>query len=100
MYTTYIVRRTQIYIDERQAGALAKRAHAHGVTSSHLIREAIDEYLAQPEDESARELARFRAAIDTAFGSAPELGTGSGYVDGLRGADTARARDLDARRLP
>jgi hypothetical protein len=98
MYSTYIVRRTQIYLEDQQARALARRARTRGVTASHMIREAIDEYLAQPEDPSARELARFRTAIDAAFGSAPELEAGSIYVHRLRRTDAGRARDLEARR--
>jgi hypothetical protein len=92
------MRRTQIYLEEQQAGALARRARARGVTASHVIREAIDEYLAQPEDESARELARFRAALDVSFGSAPRLVPGAAYTRRLRRADAERARRLDARR--
>jgi hypothetical protein len=98
MYSVYIVRRTQIYLEEQQAGALVRRARARGVTASHVIREAIDEYLAQPEDESERELARFRAALDETFGSAAGLEPGSVYTRRLRRADAERARDLDARR--
>jgi hypothetical protein len=45
MYTAYIVRRTQIYLDEEQDRRLARRARAEGVTKSRLIRRAIDAYL-------------------------------------------------------
>jgi hypothetical protein len=98
MYSAYIVRRTQIYLEEQQAGALARRARVRGVTASHVIREAIDEYLAAPEDESERELARFRAALDESFGSAPGLEPGAAFARRLRRADAERARGLDARR--
>ena len=98
MYTPYIVRRTQIYLDERQADALAGRAQRRGVTSSHMIREAIDDYLAQPEDEREREMTRYRAALDRSFGSVRRLPDGSTYVTELRAAESARARELEAPR--
>ncbi len=46
MYSAYIVRRTQIYLEDDQAKAMASRARRRGVTASHVIREAIDDYLA------------------------------------------------------
>jgi len=98
MYSTYIVRRTQIYLDEAQATALASRARRRGVTASHVIREAIDDYLAEPEDASERELARFRAALDRSFATAPRLPESAAYVAELRAADTERSVDIETRR--
>jgi predicted DNA-binding protein len=92
------MRRTQIYLDEDQANALASRARRQGVTASHVIREAIDDYLAEPEDTSERELARFRAALEQSFASAPRLSDSATYVDELRRADSDRAVDLEDRR--
>jgi hypothetical protein len=40
MHAPYIVRRTQIYLDEEQDRRLAERARATGRTKSDLIREA------------------------------------------------------------
>jgi predicted DNA-binding protein len=96
MYITYIVKRTQIYLHEDQARALARRSDARGVTSSHLIREAIERYLTEPEDEAA-ELARQRAALRDAFGSLRRLPQGSAYVDEVRTSDRERAKRLEAR---
>ena len=96
MYTSYIVKRTQIYLEEDQVRALARRSDARGVTSSHLIREAIDHYLAGPEDEAA-ELARQRAALRDAFGSMPRLPQGSAYVDEVRRSEQERAKRLEER---
>lgn len=93
MYNTYIVKRTQIYLDEEQAERLSRRAALRGTTASKMIREAIDEYLAAPDDEAER-LARYRTALDTAFGAAPYLPTGAAYVDELRAADRAREQEL------
>jgi predicted DNA-binding protein len=98
MYDPYIMRRTQIYLDETQAAALASRARRRGVTASHVIREAIDDYLAEPEDTSERELVRFRDALDRSFAAAPRLTSGSAYVAELRAKDSERATDLETRR--
>jgi hypothetical protein len=97
MYNAYIMRRTQIYLDERQAEELGRRAEAHGTTTSRVIREAIDAYLAAPADDAER-LARFRAALDESFGAAPSLPDGATYVDDVRGADLAREQELRERR--
>jgi len=96
MYDTYIVKRTQIYLTEDQARALARRSDARGVTSSHLIREAIERYLAGPEDEAAQ-LARQRSALRDAFGSLPRLPQGSAYVDEVRSSDRERGKRLEER---
>lgn len=98
MYTPYIVRRTQIYLDEDQAKALAGRARQRGVTASHMIREAIDDYLAQPEDERERQLIRYRAALDRSFGAIRRLLDGSTYVAELRRGEPERARELEGHR--
>ena len=96
MYHSYIMRRTQIYLEERQADELSRHAAARGMTASKMIREAIDQYLAGPDDEAER-LARYRTALADAFGIAPYLDDGAGYVDSLRAADRARQRELDER---
>jgi predicted DNA-binding protein len=96
MYDTYIMKRTQIYLEADQDRRLASRATASGVTKSTLIREAIEVYLAKPDD--ADELAAFRAAIDAAAGAPVELPDGATYVETLRAADVARQAELDERR--
>ena len=97
MYNVYIVKRTQIYLEESQHERLGRRARSAGTTKSDLIREAVDAYLAGPEDESAHLLA-FRAAVRAAAGSAHRLPTGRRYVEELRRGDAERDRDLEARR--
>jgi hypothetical protein len=94
MYAAYIMKRTQIYLDEAQSRELAKRAGRRGTTSSHVIREAVDAYLAQPETEEGRMLLRFQEALDAAFGVAPGLPDGATYVEELRAADADRAAGL------
>jgi hypothetical protein len=93
MYTSYIVKRTQIYLDELQAAELGRRAAVRGTTASKMIREAIDHYLAGPDEEADR-MARFAAALDASFGAAPYLEEGAAYVDRLRHADVQRDVEL------
>ena len=96
MYDAYIVKRTQIYLDETQAEELARRSAARGVTASRMIREAIDLYFADTDDE-ATELKRQRAALREAFGSLPRLKDGSAYVADVRRGDQERDERLEAR---
>ena len=96
MYDSYIVRRTQIYLDADQSEQLGRRARAGGVSKSTVIREAIASYLSSPDQSD--ELARFRAAID-AVGERPiDLPDGESYVEAIRAADADRDAALDARR--
>ncbi len=94
MYDRYIMRRTQIYLDDEQDRALADRAKATGRTKSNLIRQAIDAYLAHP-GPAEQELAEFRAAVDAAFGVAPHLEDGATYVSGVRAGDRRRQARQD-----
>jgi len=68
MYDSYIMERTQIYLGEEQAAELRRRSHARGVTTSSLIREAVEQYLAGPDDETTA-VARQRALLREAFGA-------------------------------
>jgi len=97
MYDSYIVKRTQIYLDDRQDEDLARRAAAEGLTKSALIRRAVDEYL---DDDAGDELqlARFRAAVDAVAGTAPDLPQGSRYVERLRALDASRQEEIERRR--
>jgi len=95
MYDSYIMHRTQIYLDERQEATLARRAAAAGVSKSTLIRAAIDAYL---EEDDAAKLEGFRAAVAAASGVAPDLPPGVDYVRALRSGDLARHERLEARR--
>lgn len=93
MYDLYIVRRTQIYIDEQQGDRLAQFAERGGVTMSALIRQAIGAYLDESDSDTAR-LERFRAAVAGAAGSLPDLPPGEDYVDAMRPDYTDRERAL------
>jgi predicted transcriptional regulator len=94
MYDSYIVRRTQIYLDEEQDRRLGEHALATGRTKSDLIREAVDRFLDTPLTEEER-LSRFRAAAHAAFGIAPYLEEGATYVRKLRDSDRRRAERLE-----
>jgi predicted DNA-binding protein len=91
------VKRTQIYLDEKQDRRLGERAAATGKTKSELIRAAIDAFLGGAVSER-EELARFRAAIAATAGIAPGLPSGKEYVRQLREADRRREDDLERRR--
>jgi Ribbon-helix-helix protein, copG family len=97
VYDLYIVKRTQIYLDDRQDDDLGRRAAAEGVTKSALIRRAVDEYLDSDGDDELR-LVRFRAAIDAVAGAAPDLPQGSLYVERVRALDASRQEEIDRRR--
>ncbi len=97
MYTSYIVKRTQIYLDEDQDAQLAHRARAVGATKSTLIREAIDAFLEGPDDEESR-LGRFRTALEEIARAPLDLPDGRGYVEEVRAADVRRQERLERRR--
>jgi predicted DNA-binding protein len=96
MYSSYIVKRTQIYVDVEQDIRLGRRARAAGVTKSMVIREAIEAYLTTPGAET--ELDRFHAAIDEIERTPLTFEDGRSYVERVRTADAARQAALDRRR--
>lgn len=97
MYDLYIVKRTQIYLEDEQDRKLSRRAGAAGVTKSTLIRQAIDSFLESPSDDTAR-LARFRAALDEVASSPASLPDGRSYVEALRASDVRRQDEIERRR--
>ncbi|MDP2712791.1 MAG: CopG family transcriptional regulator [Solirubrobacteraceae bacterium] len=98
MYAAYIVRRTQIYLGEEQDAMLDARARATGATKSALVRDAIDAFLSDDSASAASGVARMRAALAGAAGTATNLPSGADYVDGIRAIDGDRAARLDERR--
>ena len=78
MYDVYIVRRTQIYLDDQQRRKLervAKRTHR---TLSDLIREAIDaRYAATPKEDFLEAL---RSGAFGVWKERKDLGTTDAYV--------------------
>lgn len=98
MYAAYIMRRTQIYLDNEQDALLEQRAEAAGTTKSAVIRDAIDAFLGDDSRASAAALQRFRSAVGEASGIAAYLPSGSEYVDAVRAADREREAALESRR--
>lgn len=98
MYDMYIVRRTQIWLEHDQHARLSQRADAERVTTSSLVRQAIDRYLDDAGADVGVALERFKAAVDAAAGSAPRLAEGRIYVERLRALDEDRQAELERRR--
>lgn len=97
MYILYIMKRTQIYLDENQDARLSKRAEAAGVTKSTLIRQALDEFLEGPLDEKAR-LSRFLSAVEEIAKTPLDLPYGAAYVEEIRARDVERQEELERSR--
>lgn len=83
MYTAYIVmKRTQIYLDDRQRRQLDKVAKRTRRTVSELIREAIDaRYATTPKSDFLEAL---RAGAFGIWKQRPDLGPTDTYVRRLR----------------
>lgn len=96
MYNSYIMKRTQIYLEGDQDRRLTARARAAGTTKSTVIREAIERYLTTP-DEDAR-LAAFRDAIEAIESAPTAMPDGAAYVDTVRAADRTRDEEIERRR--
>lgn len=58
------MQRTNIYLDERQAQALDRRAAADGVSRSELIRRPLDRALRGGADDLEADLAAIEASHD------------------------------------
>ena len=96
MYDAYIMKRTQIYLDEDQDRRLANRARTAGTTKSTLIREAIETYLAAPDEDDV--LTEFHDALDRLAARPLRVPDGASYVEELRARDAARLDAIDERR--
>lgn len=104
MYVYIVMERTQIYLDARQTAELDKRARQQGTTRSHLIREAVEKYLAPDWDPAA-----FKAALANIAGMWADRTDLDEIHESMRAADRRRlerlypdygseARDADDRR--
>jgi predicted DNA-binding protein len=97
MYVSYIMKRTQIYLEADQDRRLATRARADGTTKSTVIREAIESYLSASDGDAER-LAAFQSAVDAIERSPVALPDGGSYVEALRAGDQRRHEELEQRR--
>ena len=84
MYSTYIMRRTQIYLTEEQAHLLEARRRAGGGTISELSRAAIDSAYLRRRTTSRAEKIRLARKTAGSWKTFPE--TGAEYVDRIRGS--------------
>ncbi len=84
MYTTYIMRRTQIYLREEQGRYLERRSKQTGETVSDLIRSAIDETYLRPRAVTKAEKLRIIRSTAGAWKDFPM--TGEEYVERIRGS--------------
>lgn len=83
------MRRTQIYLDEKQHSQLKRRAAAAGTTISDLIRRAVDAQLAEPvDDEEWRR--HWKEVVDATAGIAPYLPDSETYLDEIRAEERRR----------
>lgn len=82
MYTTYIMRRTQIYLSDEQGRLLERRSKSTGDSVSQLIRSAIDETYRPPHAASRSD--RVQIARRTAGAWRDFQEAGSEYVERLR----------------
>jgi hypothetical protein len=80
--------RTQIYLSERQTAELDRRARQQGTTRSHLIREAVEQYLGPRWDSVA-----FRAALDEFAGLAADRNIMADHLE-LKRRNRERLRRL------
>jgi Arc/MetJ-type ribon-helix-helix transcriptional regulator len=82
MYDSYTMRRTQVYLDEKQVMKLRSVARAAHRTMSELIREAIDEKLARPA--AVESLDRALQEAMGIWAGREDLGTTDDYIRELR----------------
>lgn len=89
MYTYITMERTQIYLNETQSRELDRRARLQGTSRSHLIREAIETYLARHRDPKA-----FKAALDGIAGMWADRNDLDEVYESLQEGDRRRLRRL------
>jgi predicted transcriptional regulator len=90
MMYTYIMERTQIYLDKKHTEALDRAARKLGRSRSDLIRAAIEKEYVDKEAEKERVLAILR---ETAGAWGPSDEDPEAFVDSLRTG--RRLRDID-----
>jgi Arc/MetJ-type ribon-helix-helix transcriptional regulator len=86
--------RTQIYLTEAQTRELDRRARLSGTTRSHLIREAVEQYLGPKWDGEA-----FIAALNDFSGIWADRDDIDEIYADLKGRESERLRDLWGDRL-
>lgn len=89
------MQRTQIYLSEDHLRQLKQLAKKRGVTSSALIRDAVDNYLTRQVDagERLRKLKEFLAEQSSST-TTGDYGDSTAEVEALRHLDAARLNAL------
>lgn len=95
VYAYIVMERTQIYLDEQQTAELDRRARKRGTTRSHLIREALEQYLAPAWDPAA-----FTSALHDFAGIWADRDDLVELVADLRERDRARLARLWSESVP
>ena len=93
----YIVRRTQIYLDDDQHRWLDEQASRQRRTKSELIREAVDRLIGGGRQDTDTRLGRCQAAVDASFGAVPDLPPSQDFVEDARAMDRDRDRAVEDR---
>jgi len=88
MYT-YIMRRTQIYLTDKETEVLKRASKKSGASMSDLIRSAIDQTYVRGEGQPSREEA-LRIVNDTFGAWKGRTETGEEYVERMRPGRLAR----------
>ncbi len=89
MYVYIVMERTQIYLTEGQTTELDRRARSRGTTRSHLIREAVEKYLAPTWDPAA-----FKVALDDFAGIWADRTDFDEIREGMRAAERRKMARL------
>jgi myosin heavy subunit len=84
MYTTYIMRRTQIYLTKEQGRLLESQSKATGTTVSQLIRAAVDSVYSRRRAMTRAQAVRLARSAAGSWKAFPE--TGEEYVERIRGS--------------
>ena len=84
MYTSYIMRRTQIYLSDDQGRLLESRSRTTGQSISELIRFAIEAVYATPRPLTRAQKVALAKRTSGAWKDFPE--TGAEFVERLRGS--------------
>lgn len=80
--------RTQIYLSVEQKKALRGIAETEGVTTSEVIRRAVDDLIRVRRGDEA--LSRFRSVLDRCEEDPADLSDGETFVEETRSRDLGR----------
>jgi metal-responsive CopG/Arc/MetJ family transcriptional regulator len=89
MYAYIVMERTQIYLTTAQTDELDRRARRQGTTRSHLIREAVEQYLTPEWDPEA-----FKTALRNVAGMWADRDDIDEIYQSMREADQRRLEQL------